>query len=311
MSFIKTILKKMALGCCRLLNGTSCFIQRHLLRRTLEQIRYDQHKNLPVDQMDERLLGQFIRLMGHKLEKAVRNEYQKGRGAEVYASLTRALAEWEKREYPDSPFIKWAKDNMENYDRWNETRKPQFIPFPSPDLPKIGKDPGFSEVIFNRVSTRLWENRTVEMEKLHQVIKAATYAPTSCNRQTWKLYIYRKDNLVPGEVKTGADNPTLREKAPVVIHIAVDERLYPEKYAAAVDAGIVGLQMSLTASSLGLGNCLMYGCENISQKEIKDRFQIPDFENIYLILLFGYPAEVTVRDKRVAIEAVSQINVTR
>ena len=128
------------------------------------------------------------------------------------------------------------------------------------------------------------------------------YAPTCCNRQTWKLYVRKNPNL---ESVKNVSNKALREKAPVVVYITIDKRLYPETWAPAEDAGIIGLQLSLAATALGLAGCLMYGAENFDQDEFRREFDVPSHRFMYLMYLFGYAGERTLTDKRTHVDEVA------
>src|SRR5262249_2148323 len=150
----------------------------------------------------------------------------------------------------------------------------------------------------NRVSTRFWLPTPVEDEKLQSILEASTFAPTACNRQAWKLYVHKNTELQLNTKVSGAGNANLRKKAPVTIYITIDERLYPEVWAAAEDAGIIGLQLSLAATSLGLGGCLMYGAEMFDQGAFRREYNVPSYRFMYLMYMFGYPAERTLTMKR-------------
>ena len=43
--------------------------------------------------------------------------------------------------------------------------------------------------IFTRVSTRKFEDRPVEPEKITQLLKAAMQAPSAGNQQPWEFYV--------------------------------------------------------------------------------------------------------------------------
>jgi hypothetical protein len=102
-------------------------------------------------------------------------------------------------------------------------------------------------------------------------------------------------------------NKVLQEKAPVAIYITIDNRLYPELWAPAEDAGIIGLQLSLATTALGLAGCLMYGAEYFDQDEFRRKFNVPPYRFMYLMFLFGYAAERTLTDKRVHADEIAII----
>lgn len=291
---LKRIARRFLLRLCAKLNDLSTWILKKVLYTSLEKERCEANLNRPLADMDQDLLGIYIRWNGHHVEKTVRYEKTVGRGFSKPKLLRSALDEWYRREYPTRSWIQWAEDNLKDYEKWLESGEPQLhsvrtLPIYTPESPVM-------EVLKNRVSTRYWKDTPVEDEKIKTIVEAAGYAPTCCNRQTWKLYVRKNENVRESKAVT---NQALREKAPVVVYITIDHRLYPEHFAPAEDAGIIGLQLSLAATSLGLAGCLMYGAENWNQEAFRREFDIPSYRYMYLMYLFGYPAERTLTHKRV------------
>lgn len=296
----KRYARRRLLNLCEQLIELSTWIQKKVLHTSLEKERCDVNLNKPFTEMDEDLLGIFIRWNGHHVEKTVRYERTSGRGFSKPALLRGALDEWHRRQYPSRRWIQWAEENLRDYEKWLETGKPQL--HPAKQLPIYNPQSPIMEVLKNRVSTRYWTDTPVEDEKIQAILEAAGYAPTCCNRQTWKLYV--KKNSVIKDVKK-VDNASLRDKAPVVIYITIDQRLYPEHFAPAEDAGIIGLQLSLAATSLGLAGVLMYGADNFNQEAFRRAHNVPEHRFMYLMFLFGYAAERTVTEKRVHGEEIA------
>lgn len=300
----KRRIKEILFSFCRLLNSTSLWIQYHALNLTLEQKRSFDNSNLPLERMDRDLLAMYIRWIGHTVEKTVR--YRKSKGGRGFGKpqiLRAALDEWYRRQYPLSNFIRWAEQNLVDFKKWDETGDPQI--HPEHELPPFNENSPIFEVLTNRVSTRFWKPLPVEQEKIQKVLRAACYAPTSCNRQTWKLYVHSNANLEDNIDPRGVANAELRERAPIVVYITIDERLYPEVWAPAQDAGIIGLQMSLAVAALGLGGLLMYGGDNFPQEAWRKQYNVPSYRYMHLMLLFGYPAERTLTDKRADLEDIA------
>jgi nitroreductase len=244
--------------------------------------------------MDQDLLGMYIRWFGHHVEKTVRYERTGDRGTSNPVLLRNALDEWYQRNHPRHRWIKWAEANLEDYKRWTETGRPQIHPAKS--LPLFNTHSPVMEVLKNRVSTRYWSDLPVEDEKIQAILEAGVYAPTCCNRQTWKLYVRKNPTI---ESINDVSNKILRQKAPVAIFITIDKRLYPEVWAPAEDAGIIGLQLNLAAVAHGLAGTLMYGAETFNQEEFRREYNVPPYRFMYLMFLFGYAAERTLTDKRV------------
>jgi nitroreductase len=292
----KRLLKALLFASCRGLNELSWWIQDRVLHTTLEQKRAADNSAIPPAQMDRDLLAIHIRWAGHNVEKMVRCKRSPDRGTRRAAELRAAVEEWRRRGYPPRRFMAWAEQNLRDHDRWIASGEPQFLP--GKELPVFHENSPVLEVLTNRVSTRLWRPVPVEEEKILKILAVATHAPSSCNRQPWKLYVYRQANADEMANAAGVLNPTLRAVAPVTIYIAIDTRLYPEVSAPAQDAGIIGLQLSLAATALGLAGCLMYGAETFPQDAWRKQFGVPPHEVMELMYLFGYPGERTVTDKR-------------
>ena len=291
---LKRYVKRRLFDLCVWLNERSLWIQKRILRTTLPMNTAETHLAMPLAEMDQDLLAMYIRWNGHHVEKTVRYEKSLGRGASKPMLLRNALDEWYRRNYPRRRWTEWAEANLEDYKKWEETGLPQIhsektLPIYHPESPVM-------EVLKNRVSTRYWKEIPVEDEKIQAIIDAAVYAPTCCNRQTWKLYV-RKNPKVASI--NNVSNKVLRQKAPVAIYITIDNRFYPELWAPAQDAGIIGLQLSLAATALGLAGCLMYGAEYFNQEEFRKLYNVPPYRFMHLMYLFGYPAERTLPDKRI------------
>ncbi len=297
---IKVHGRRRLLDFCRALNNASLWIQRRILKTTLERERAATNLEIALEQMDQDLLGMYIRWNGHHVEKTVRYQRTIGRGSGKPVLLRRAINEWNRRGYPNRRWIDWAEGNLEDFKKWEEQGTPQFhsaklAPVFNPDSPVM-------EVLKNRVSTRYWNDVPVEDEKIQTVLDAAVYAPTSCNRQTWKLYVQK--NRQAASIND-VSNKALRAKAPVAVYITIDNRLYPEVWAPAEDAGIIGLQLNLAATSLGLAGCLMYGAETFNQEEFRKQYNVPEYRFMYLMFLFGYAGERTLPDKRIHADEIA------
>ncbi len=279
------------------------WVQHRIIQQTLEERRANRGLKVPLSEMDEDLLAMFIRWHGHQVEKSVRYPRTNDRGSETASRLQLAIDEWHRRPLPKKRFVEWAQDNLHDFERWVETGVPQLHPENS--LPAFEQTSPVWEVLKNRVSTRFWQPRPVEDEKIKQILSVASYAPTSCNRQTWKIYVHKNPEPEINSKLSGVSNIQLVEKAPVAMYITIDNRLYPEIYAPAEDAGIMGLQLSLATTSIGLAGCLMYAAETFPQQDFHKKFDVPNHRFVYLMYLFGYPAERTLTTKRADPEDVA------
>ncbi|MBC2714575.1 MAG: nitroreductase family protein [Desulfobacteraceae bacterium] len=294
--YIKQFVRRQIENFCISLNAISFWLQHRILKQTPEKKRAEKNLLLPLSEMDQDLLGMYIRWNAHHTEKTVRYKKNVGRGHAKPQLLRNALDEWHRRGYPRRKWIEWAEENLVDYQIWNQSGEPQI--HPEKELPAFHPASPIIDVLFNRVSTRFWKAAPVKDKIIKEIVTAGTYAPSSCNRQPWKLYIRRNLELEETSRLPGVSNETLIDRAPVVIYITIDNRFYPEVWAPALDAGIIGLQLSLAATANGLAGCLMYGAENFDQEEFRRLYNVPKYQFMYLLFLFGYPAERTLTEKR-------------
>ena len=193
------------------------------------------------------------------------------------------------------------KGFSKQYDLWCDGR--EKLVQPHQESRGVEIDNNLFSVIEQRRSVRFWKRKKVEREKIEKIIKAATYAPTSCNRMAWHFFVAENNlsNIVEGD----STNRNMLEKAPVKIYIGIDERLYPEIYAPAMDAGFALQNLALAAHALGLGSCLMYHCETVNQKSLRTDLNIPYYYRIYCAVLLGYPDETPLTPARVSVEEIA------
>jgi len=253
-----------------------------------------------VKGMDRDQLGQLIRFNGHFLDKTTKCvNAGEGRGQARAKLLENALNEWKSREYPLGPDKLWAQRILDRYKNWSDGNNCMLEPCQEPQKTVSSN---IFEVIKNRKSIRFWKDIPVERKDITNLIRAATHAPSSCNRMPWRFFIVENDSkrVIQGD----STNESLLTKAPVRIYIAIDERLYPEIYAPALDAGIALQNLLLTAQASGLGACALYQCESVDQKNLKQALQIPEYYRIYCVVVLGYPGEDPAPPARVKAEEV-------
>lgn len=261
-----------------------------------QKMLYSANMRKDAREMDRDQLGALIRYHSHSLDKAVRCENKSvGRGQERKRLLKEAVDEWTRRGYEMGPDKLWAKEVLEEFDRWRLGSARLARPVGSPN--PASTDTGLFSAIENRRSVRFWKKKMVERDKIEEIIRAATYAPSSCNRMAWRFFIVENDigRVVDGD----STNKSMVEKAPVRIYIGIDQRLYPEIYAPAMDAGFALQNLVLSAHALGLGTCLMYQAESIDQAKFKAELNIPDYYMIYCAVMLGYPDELPSTPARV------------
>lgn len=148
----------------------------------------------------------------------------------------------------------------------------------------------FLELAKKRYSTRQFQHKKVEKQKLEAIINAAHVAPTAANLQPQKLLILD----CPEQLSKLAPYVNFYN-APVVIVVLADtacswKRHYDKKYFAEIDCAIATDHMMLEATSLDLGSVWI---GNFSPEDIKKEFLIPQDLDVVSILAIGYAEQNT------------------
>ena len=142
------------------------------------------------------------------------------------------------------------------------------------------------ETIMARHSTRSYQDRPVEKEKLDKLLQAAIHGPSAVNYQPWVYTVLNRktrDALVAG---MGKD---IFYGAPTVVMVSNDQK----SHWSPVDCGLSGENFLLMAQAMGLGTCVI-GCmreflETPAGKEIMATLKLPvGYGPLYAIAV-GYP----------------------
>lgn len=166
------------------------------------------------------------------------------------------------------------------------------------------------ETISRRYSCRGFLDKAISDEDLSLIANAAIQAPSGMNRQHWQIIIINNKALL-SEMETEGmrimsqmPDKTMYERiqsrggrlfynAPCMAYIAV--KATSQKGAELIDLGIVAQNISLAATSLGIGNChcgLAALCFAGSKaEEFKKKLKFPEGYECGLGVLLGYAKE--------------------
>jgi nitroreductase len=149
-------------------------------------------------------------------------------------------------------------------------------------------------LIKKRRSIRLFQDKTVEQEKISQIIEAALLSPSSKNNNPWKFMVVDDKETLLKLSNSKEHGSRFLTKAPLAIVVMAE----PEKSDVWIeDASIAATFMILTAQDLGLGSCWIqirkrnHSVSLSSEKFVKNLLGIPDDLRILCLVAIGYPAE--------------------
>jgi len=167
--------------------------------------------------------------------------------------------------------------------------------------------PSFLDMVKARQSTRAYDNRPVDNEKIERCLEAARLSPSACNAQPWK-FIVVNDPAIKNELADATQDRFLplnhftkqaplhvvviREKTNLTSSIGqvVKDKEYP-----LMDIGIAAVHFCLQALEEGLGTCII-GWFN--EKKVRKLLSIPKNKRVELIITVGYPATDEIRPKK-------------
>ncbi|MGE5173608.1 MAG: nitroreductase family protein [Betaproteobacteria bacterium] len=160
------------------------------------------------------------------------------------------------------------------------------------------------EAIKTRRSIRKYTAKTVEDQKLQDVLEAVRMAPSWANYQCWRLVVV-KDKILKERIsalsyvesffapKGYKSNPSMRAlaEAPAVIVLCADPAqsgsLWGQNYYL-VDAGLAAQNLMLAARGQGLGTVFVGVYD---EEKLKSLLNVPASIRIVGLFPLGYPAE--------------------
>lgn len=166
----------------------------------------------------------------------------------------------------------------------------------------------FAELVKRRQSTRQFDHRPVEKEKIETCLEAARLAPSAQNSQPWRFMVVQDPALLSqfkDKVFSGLYGHTgFASQAPVLIVMLAKLDLFTHVLGKQVqdinfymlDMGIAGEHFILQAEDLGLATCWI-GWFNVG--ETRKILKIPRGYKICSLIALGYPQPgSTLRQKK-------------
>ncbi|HHZ20383.1 MAG TPA: NAD(P)H nitroreductase [Firmicutes bacterium] len=150
------------------------------------------------------------------------------------------------------------------------------------------------ELLKNRRSIRVFQDRAVEQEKIDILLKSALLAPSSRRRRPWEFIAVTDKGLLQQLAQCREHSSEFLAGAPLGVVILAD----PEQCDVWIeDASIAAIIIQLAAESLGLGSCWIQVRERWHTKEqtaedyIKNLLGIPERYRIECMIAVGYKGE--------------------
>ncbi len=130
------------------------------------------------------------------------------------------------------------------------------------------------DIIKKRRSVRHFDGGKIPGEQMQQILEAGRWAPSGANAQPWRFIVVTKKE----KLKSIAESCYYKVfksrhvgEAGAVVVICADPEAESQTYP--LDAAIAGTNMTLMATSLGIGSCWIGAFE---EQTLKNILHIPD-----------------------------------
>jgi len=155
----------------------------------------------------------------------------------------------------------------------------------------------FKELCEKRFSFRGFENKPVEQEKLDYIMECARIAPSAANRQPWKIYLIKNEDVKKSLVS--AYNREWFAEAPVIVVFTGIEdenwvRNSDKTSYLLCDVTIIADYFILAATEQGLGTCYIAAFD---PDKVRQALRLPKNETPLLLSPLGYPKANSTRER--------------
>ncbi|WP_147677613.1 nitroreductase family protein [Algibacter pacificus] len=172
----------------------------------------------------------------------------------------------------------------------------------------------FKEFALSRSSIRNFTEEEVSLDVIKNALELAQSAPSACNRQCWRTYVFTNKNKMNEILKVQGGNRGFGHLANKLIVIASDMSMFTngdERNQVYVDGGIYAMNLLYALHYNNLAACIL-NCSNSVEKDLKLRqmCQIKDSEVFVAMIICGHPPEnfkIAVSE-RYALEVTNTIN---
>lgn len=159
------------------------------------------------------------------------------------------------------------------------------------------------ENILTRRSVRDFKDTSIEQEKLMLLAKAATYAPSGRNLQTWHFTVVQNKELISklayviaNHLDRGPDYNFYGATALILASSHRDSPFAKEDCACALE------NIFLAANSLGIGsvwiNQLKDICDEPAIRDVLRMLKVPENNLVFGVAALGYPASAPTAPTR-------------
>lgn len=264
----------------------------------------------------QRMRGQggndaFLRRNVHRLEKGLIMRPRRSTFAEDYIGATVRCYADATRAGVVTGQQRWANDVLTDYfsavqstPRIDSARREfsgaqreddasRCVPYPHSELPECPVSYDQLMVLFRRRrSVRWYQDKPVSNALIEQAVRAATLAPSACNRQPFRFYVNNGKEKAAEVAKCAGGTAGFHDNLPCVIAVVGDLGCYPEardRHVVYIDGSLAAMQLMLALESLGLSSCSINWPDiEEAERRLAKKLGLAYPERTVMLLAVGY-----------------------
>lgn len=146
----------------------------------------------------------------------------------------------------------------------------------------------------SRHSIRHFDTRPVEDDLIRRAVSLAITTPSVCNRQMWKVRVFRNDRK-QAILDLQSGNRGFQDEINTLLVVTCDLQCFfsiAERNEAWVDGGMFSMTLMLALHSLGLGACcLNWSVFQDKDRELRKLIELPETEVVIVFIAVGHIPE--------------------
>ncbi|GAO31482.1 nitroreductase family protein [Geofilum rubicundum] len=163
---------------------------------------------------------------------------------------------------------------------------------------------GFPRVASSRYSIRDFSDQKIDMELIYKALEIARKSPSACNRQPWRVYVYRNEKKKKDLLKWQGNKGFIDNiDTVIIVSCSLNSFFINEKHQAYIDGGLYSMTLLYALHSMGLGTIPMtMAMMHSKRKDLYTHFGLQQDEVPIVMIGVGalkdkYPVAISDRKK--------------
>lgn len=264
---------------------------------------------------DEEFLMAELRKNGHLIDKGLqRSGWEPGHSSQAYAEAKSILSRLKTSRILHDPSVIWVKEIITDYE--NIRKSKNMISRRMDYQNTLCTLDSLLDAIHTRRSIRQYQRRPITEEIIKKIVDVINWSPTSCNRQTAKVFATNDAATVQSCLKLCPGGGGFGNFVPLFICFCSDIRAYEmatEVMMPYIDVSLGIQNCNLVAHTLGISMTLLSWAGHTNQQDRKLR-QILGINANYEVIVNavgGYPEHGVVAPSRKTIDSTLSLVVCK